>query len=232
MSLLPGTSGGESPVSPHALLISSHVVFGVVGNKSSAFPLQLLGFDVDQLNSVQLSNHTGYSSFKGQVLNGDELEKIIAGLSENGLLGSYSAVLSGYVSSATFLRKIAAAVESIRATNKQLSYVCDPVMGDHGKLYVPPELVPIYRQVVAPMATLLTPNQTELELLASPDIDAEGTTGRITPIKEPKDAFKAIDVLHSRGTKAVVVTSSALPLGQEKTMLLLASCPWGKSIII
>jgi len=32
---------------------------GYVGNKAAVFPLQLLGFDVDPVNSVQFSNHTG-----------------------------------------------------------------------------------------------------------------------------------------------------------------------------
>lgn len=31
-----------------------------VGNKVAVFPLQLLGYDVDIINSVQFSNHTGY----------------------------------------------------------------------------------------------------------------------------------------------------------------------------
>jgi len=29
------------------------------GNKAAVFPLQTLGFDVDNLNTVQFSNHTG-----------------------------------------------------------------------------------------------------------------------------------------------------------------------------
>ncbi|MCL7044606.1 hypothetical protein MKW94_005324, partial [Papaver nudicaule] len=40
------------------LSIQSHTVQGYVGNKSAVFPLQLLGFDVDPINSVQFSNHT------------------------------------------------------------------------------------------------------------------------------------------------------------------------------
>ena len=35
------------------------LIQGYVGNKSAVFPLQLLGFDVDPINSVQFSNHTG-----------------------------------------------------------------------------------------------------------------------------------------------------------------------------
>ncbi|KAJ0098787.1 hypothetical protein Patl1_21330 [Pistacia atlantica] len=41
------------------LSIQSHTVQGYVGNKSAVFPLQLLGYDVDPINSVQFSNHTG-----------------------------------------------------------------------------------------------------------------------------------------------------------------------------
>lgn len=41
------------------LSIQSHVVHGHVGNKCAVFPLQLLGFEVDFVNSVQFSNHTG-----------------------------------------------------------------------------------------------------------------------------------------------------------------------------
>jgi pyridoxine kinase len=36
----------------------------------------LLGFEVDAINSVQLSNHTGYKVFKGQILNDKDLGKI------------------------------------------------------------------------------------------------------------------------------------------------------------
>ena len=45
--------------SPRVLSIQSHVVHGHVGNKCAVFPLQLLGFDVDPINSVQFSNHAG-----------------------------------------------------------------------------------------------------------------------------------------------------------------------------
>ena len=46
------------------LSIQSHVVSGHVGNKAAIFPLQLLGYDVDFINSVQFSNHTGYPTIK------------------------------------------------------------------------------------------------------------------------------------------------------------------------
>jgi pyridoxine kinase len=33
----------------------------IVGNRAATFPLQLLGYDVDVVNTVQFSNHTGKS---------------------------------------------------------------------------------------------------------------------------------------------------------------------------
>jgi hypothetical protein len=44
----------EEERSKRVLSIQSHVVSGYVGNKSATFPLQLLGFEVDAVNSVQV----------------------------------------------------------------------------------------------------------------------------------------------------------------------------------
>ena len=41
--------------------------------------------------------------------------------------------------------------------------VCDPVLGDHGRLYVPKELVKIYADEVIGLADLVTPNSFEAE---------------------------------------------------------------------
>ena len=41
--------------------------------------------------------------------------------------------------------------------------VCDPVMGDNGKMYVPEPLKKIYKEEIIPLADIVTPNQFELE---------------------------------------------------------------------
>ncbi|KAI8541923.1 hypothetical protein RHMOL_Rhmol08G0098100 [Rhododendron molle] len=165
------------------LSIQSHTVQGYVGNKSAVFPLQLLGYDVDPINSVQFSNHTGkmlislhlnslrpdiwfkgYPTFKGQVLDGQQLWELIEGLEANDLL-FYTHLLTGYIGSVSFLNTVLEVVSKLRAVNPKLTYVCDPVMGDEGKLYVPPELVTVYREKVVPVASMLTPNQFEAEQL-------------------------------------------------------------------
>ncbi|RAL46621.1 unnamed protein product [Cuscuta campestris] len=176
------------------LSIQSHTVQGYVGNKSAVFPLQLLGYDVDPINSVQFSNHTGYPTFKGQVLNGDQLWDIIEGLEANNLL-YYTHLLTGYIGSVSFLEKVLQVVDKLRAINPELVYVCDPVMGDDGKLYIPLELVSVYRKKVVPVASMLTPNQFEAELLAGLSITSE------------QKGQEACNILHDAGPSKVVITS-------------------------
>uniref|UniRef100_A0A6P7G208 Pyridoxal kinase n=2 Tax=Diabrotica virgifera virgifera TaxID=50390 RepID=A0A6P7G208_DIAVI len=180
------------------LSIQSHVVSGYVGNKSAVFPMQLLGIEVDFINSVQFSNHTGYKAFKGQILTENDLTDLVDGLSANDI-DVYSHLLTGYIGSESFLKNIIKVVEHLKRKNPDLVYVCDPVMGDNGELYVPKELVPIYKDSVVKLADIITPNLLELQLLT--DID----------VKSVEDVWKAIDILHNRGVKNVIVSSVEIP---------------------
>mmetsp|Transcript_1453 Transcript_1453/g.2619 ORF Transcript_1453/g.2619 Transcript_1453/m.2619 type:complete len:321 (-) Transcript_1453:1059-2021(-) len=189
------------------LSIQSHVVHGYVGNKASVFPLQLLGFDVDVVNSVHFSNHTGHPhGFEGDVLNGEQLRAILNGLERNGLLEGTGHLLTGYIGSASFLRAVLDVLKTLRRVAKSkdstndshVRYVCDPVMGDAGKFYVPQELVAIYRDEVIPLADVVTPNQFEVEQL----------TGIV--VKNIADAKRACQALHSFGPDLVFITSIML----------------------
>lgn len=191
------------------LSIQSHVVHGYVGNKAAVLPLQVLGLEVDFINSVQFSNHTGYPKFTGERLGGDALWELISGLQSNGLLG-YTHVLTGYIGAASFLRTVIRTVKAVREARPDAVYLCDPVLGDRGKLYVPEELVEIYRQEVLPIASILTPNHFEAELLTR------------STIKTTDDAFAACVTLHDAGVRTVVITSADLG-GDDQMITLLAS---------
>ena len=186
-----------------------------MGNKAAVFPLQLLGFDVDFVNSVHFSNHTGYENgLKGDVMNGEQLKSILKGLEDNGLLTDVGYVLTGYIGSASFCEAILAVLLTIRKYNPHVTFVCDPVLGDHGKFYVPKELVRVYIDTVIPLADVVTPNQFEVEQLT-------GVT--ITTLQ---DALNACNKLHIMGPSLVFVTS--MVLGEEvstkdKNISILAS---------
>jgi len=134
---------------------------------------------------------------KGQVLNGDQLWTLMEGLEANDLL-HYTHLLTGYIGSVSFLEKVLHVVEKLRTVNPNLIYVCDPVMGDSGILYVQPELVSVYQEKVVPVASMLTPN----------NFEAEQLTGR--RIKTEKDAIEACLDLHAAGPSKVVITSLAV----------------------
>lgn len=58
---------------------------------------------MDAIDTVQFSNHTGYSSFAGKVLDADGLWSLIEGLDKNDLL-EYTHLLTGYMGSAALCR--------------------------------------------------------------------------------------------------------------------------------
>ncbi|XP_069745225.1 pyridoxal kinase-like isoform X1 [Narcine bancroftii] len=184
------------------LSIQSHVVRGFVGNKSAAFPLQVLGFEVDTVNTVQFSNHTGYDHWKGQVMTADELQTLYEGLRLNDVT-RYDYVLTGYTRDTSFLEKVMEIIQELRVQNPKLVYVCDPVMGDKrngdGYMYVPEILLPVYKEKVVPLADIITPNQYEAEILAGRKMNTE------------QEAVEVMDVLHEMGPDTVVITSSDLP---------------------
>ncbi|XP_053213402.1 pyridoxal kinase-like [Panonychus citri] len=195
--------------SPRVLSIQSHVVHGYVGNKSATFPLQILGFEVDTINSVQYSNHVHYKVTKGQEVLGSDLHDLFQGISGNDLIQQYTHLLTGYCRSASFLSELVGIVTEMKKLNPNIKYVCDPVMGDNGKFYVSDDQVKIYREQLLPLADIITPNQFEAEVL----------TG--IKIESTDDIIKAIDILHSRGVSCVCITSTEI--GDEARLPCFAS---------
>jgi len=192
------------------LSIQSHTVHGYVGNKSAVLPMQLLGLEVDPINSVQFSNHTGYGNgFTGQVLEGDDLDELVRGLQQNDITKQYTRMLTGYIGSATFLRKVVGVAILLRENG--CKYYCDPVLGDKGVLYVPSELVEIYILEVLPLVSVLTPNQFELELLSG------------VKIHDLESLVKAFDKVHTAGVETIIVTSCEFSQVDSDSLSLFAS---------
>ena len=82
----------------------------------------------------------------------------------------------------------------------------DPVMGDQGRLYVDSKIVDGYRGIVGE-ADLVLPNQFEAELLSGMPVGSIGERGLA-------GAKEALEKLHQKGCKHVVVTSVRVK-GQE-----------------
>eukprot|EP01038_Epipyxis_sp_PR26KG_P013316 gene13316-17839_t len=179
---------------PRLLSIQSHIVYGYVGNKAAVFPLQTMGFDVDSINTVTLSNHPGYvGGVKGRGMDTDCLHDLIDGLSMNNLL-NHDVMLTGYTRSKELLDEIKSIVGRIRVNNPSLCYICDPVMGDNDSFYVPEDLCVKYREEILPLATAITPNWFEAQELSG------------LKIKNFDNVKQACKILHNFGPEICAIT--------------------------
>ena len=100
-------------------------------------------------------------------------------MEQNGLLMP-ERLLTGYVPGAEATAAVTALAQRLRDRDPRLIYLLDrtfcrkrssvlldtysllAVLGDSGKLYVSPEVIPIYRAAL-PLATIITPNWFEVE---------------------------------------------------------------------
>jgi pyridoxine kinase len=178
------------------LSIQSHVGYGHVGNSAAVFAMQRLGIEVWPVNTVSFSNHPGYGGFTGRVIETGEVASLIDGIAKLGAFARCDGVLSGYLGAPETGAVVLAAVEAVRKANPAALFCCDPVIGDAGPgLYVRAGLPEFMRDRAVPVADIMTPNQFELAYL----------TGRDASTCE--DLISALERLHSRGPKIVLVTS-------------------------
>lgn len=148
------------------IVISSHVARGSVGNRAAVFALETLGYPVWAVPTVILPWHTGHGPSTRIVPTAEQFAAFMRDLSGTPWLGEVAAVLSGYLGNAEQADGVAELVRQVKARNPTALYVCDPVMGDLGGLYVPEATAKAMRDVLLPIADVATPNRYELEWLA------------------------------------------------------------------
>jgi hydroxymethylpyrimidine/phosphomethylpyrimidine kinase len=190
---------------PRILCISGHVIHGYVGNRAAVFPLQVLGFEVDVLNTCQGSNHFDYTSSVGHDTSAEQMDELVGGLAANGLL-VYDYVFTGYIANAALLASVAKLLALLKQANPAVRYICDPVLGDHGKMYVPDDMVDSVRRLVLPLAHTVTPIHCEAEWL---------TGLQITSLVDIPPVLAA---LHALGPK--VVALNAIAVAEHPNQLL------------
>jgi len=169
------------------LSIQSHVTYGYVGNRAAVFPLQLLGYDVDVINTVSFSNHTGYPTVAGTKLSPSDFNALVDGLRSNSLDTTYTHILTGYIGAPSLLQAVLDFVRRMKMMYPEVTYVCDPVCGDEGKLYVSPECVPLLRELLS-LADIVRLNNFELQVLS----------GLLDKIDSLEVLNSALDLLHQK----------------------------------
>lgn len=202
------------------LSIQSSVAYGYVGNSAATFPLQRLGHEVWPVDTMHLSNHTGYRSWRGEAADPATLADLIEGIADLGVLGTVDAVLTGHLGSTGTARVVLDTVARVRSLNPSVRYCCDPVMGDVGPgMFVAAGIPELLRDSVVLQADVLTPNMFELMYLSgAEDATSAGASREAASVRELLDA---VDRLRDLGPGTVLVTSVRHPgIGEDEIAMI------------
>lgn len=153
------------------LVISSHVIRGTVGNRGTVFALETLGHPVWAVPTVILPWHPGHGRATRVAIGTADFDALIDDLIRAPWRGEIKAVLTGYVGDATQAASIARLVRALKAENPDILYLCDPVCGDEGGLYVPLATAEAIRDELLPLASIATPNRFELAWLVGAPLE-------------------------------------------------------------
>lgn len=147
---------------PTCVVISSGVVAGHVGLGAALPVLTRLGVQAFGLPTILLSGHAATPGVqRSQGYGCADVAQLGRGLADSGVLQRASAVLTGYLRDAETAKAVA---DMLDQTDHALR-ICDPVMGDDGKAYLPEAVGTVLRDRILPRADVAVPNLFELEWL-------------------------------------------------------------------
>ncbi|WP_166983475.1 PfkB family carbohydrate kinase [Paramicrobacterium fandaimingii] len=168
------TSGWEMDRRPvDAVVISSQVAYGAVGNTATVRVLTEAGYRCVHIPTVILGTLPHYPRLHGGALPDEWLAGILDDLLELDALHSVKYVLVGYLAHAGQARMISEWFSRLRDRAPDVQLVVDPAMGDDDVgMYTEAAVAESYGAHLLPLAAGLTPNRFELGLMTDAVVDA------------------------------------------------------------
>jgi pyridoxine kinase len=167
------------------IVVSSHVARGSVGNRAMVFALERLGFTVWAVPTVVLPHHPGHGPGTRILPDDGAFAALLRELIQGPRAAGVAAILSGYLTSVAQVEAVAELVSAVKAARADILYLCDPVIGDAGRLYVGEALAAAVRDRLLPMADVAKPNAFECAWLAGEahtiDADLAGLAQSLAP---------------------------------------------------
>ncbi|MEP3889318.1 MAG: PfkB family carbohydrate kinase [Hellea sp.] len=146
-----------------ALVISSYVAASQVGATASAFCLRRLGIEAITIPTTVLGRHPGWGEPGGKALSADHLRNMWAAIKAQNI--KIDAVMTGYLAEDDQIDVAAEIIADVKTANPDAIVLVDPVMGDHGKLYIPESRARAIISNLIPLADVITPNVWELSFI-------------------------------------------------------------------
>ena len=145
------------------VMIGSQVVYGSVGLSAAIPVMHNEGLRVVAVPTVVLSSMPRYASSHRQPMSDQWLADALQDLVDLGIIDEVSTISTGYFTSASQVRVVAAWLQKIRETHPHVRIVVDPIMGDSDVgIYVAAEIATAICQDLCPLATGIIPNAFEL----------------------------------------------------------------------
>jgi len=191
------------------LALSSHVAVGHVGNAAAVPALERRGHEVWRVDTVCFSNHPGHHKFTGAVREGPEIIELLRGVANHTGWRGLQGIYSGYLGAAETGRAFAGTLDAIEAASPEAVYLCDPVIGDHGRVFVRDGVETAFRERLVPRATIITPNAFELSRLSGHRVKgvADAHDAAVTLLEWGPDVVVATGVPDGDHLAVVAVTA-------------------------
>ncbi|EAU41811.1 pyridoxine kinase [Fulvimarina pelagi HTCC2506] len=164
----------DDPDKAVMLAISSHVVRGAVGNRGGVFALESLGHRVWSVPTIALPWHPGHGPGTRIIPDDAQFRTLCSEIAASPFASEIGAVTTGYFATGGQVHAAADLIEALRRSNPGLIYCLDPVLGDEGRLYRPPEVLAAISERLLPIADIATPNRFELEFLTDLSLNENG----------------------------------------------------------
>jgi len=148
---------------PTTLILSSTVASSRIGASAASFCMQRLGIETVVLPTTLMGRHPGWGEPGGGSVEIKHLRAVWDGVKAQNI--KFDAVLTGYMGEKNHIELGAEIIEYVKTRNPNALIAVDPVMGDHGRLYIPETRASAMIEQLIPRADFITPNLWELEYI-------------------------------------------------------------------
>ncbi len=124
-----------------------------------------------------MGRHPGWGAPGGGATDPAVLSDVWAGVAAQNL--KFDAVLTGYMGDRAHINLGCDIIDYVKTRNPEAMIAVDPVMGDHGQLYIPDDRAAAIIKRLIPKADFITPNLWELDFIKSRLADGETLPHRL-----------------------------------------------------
>ncbi|ANO34594.1 pyridoxal kinase [Vibrio breoganii] len=190
--------------------IQPQVVYGHVGNSSAVFPMQRMGVEVLQLDTLQLAkiprtddDWSGYKSVECGI------GSLIQGIDNIHELEHCGALISGYLDNAQQVEELYHSVAKLKKRNRSALYICHAAMyQSNGTQVTPDEVKDALIADLIPIADVVVANKYELSAITA------------TPLTDQESVINACEHILDLGARYVIVRDLDLMSGINETMMM------------